>query len=67
MSHAIGVLEGHWPTHFVFITYSSYSFRQSFILTTWHHPLFPRAVRGEDSVRRGRSSRCIPRLQSLGR
>jgi hypothetical protein len=67
MRHVIGMLEGHWPTHFVSITYSSYHFRRSFIPTTWHHPLFPHAVRREDRVRRGRSSRRIPRLQSLVR
>ena len=51
----------------VSVTYSSYRFRWSFIPTTWHHPLFPRAVRGEYFVRRGRSSQHIPRLQSLVR
>jgi hypothetical protein len=53
MHDVIGMLEGHWPTHFVSITDSSYHFRRSFILTTWHHPLFPHAVRGEDHVHRG--------------
>jgi hypothetical protein len=53
MSDVIGLLEGHRPTHFVYVADSSYLFRRSFILTTWHHPLFSRAVRGEDRVCRG--------------
>jgi hypothetical protein len=60
MHHVIGMLEGHWPAHFVSITYSSYHFRRSFVPTTWHHPLFPCTVRREDRVHRGRSSRRIP-------
>jgi hypothetical protein len=53
MHDVIGVLEGHWPTRFVFITDSSYRFRWSFIPTTWRHPLFPCIVRGKDRVCRG--------------
>jgi hypothetical protein len=67
MRHFVGMLEGHWPACFVSFTYSSHFFQQSFVLTTWHHFLFPRAARREDRVCRGRSSRCIPRLQSLVR
>jgi hypothetical protein len=51
MHDVFGVLEVHWPTHFIFVTYSFYCFRFSFVLTTWNHPLFPRVVRGEDHVR----------------
>jgi hypothetical protein len=60
MHHVIGMLEGHWLAHFVSVNYSSYRFQQSFIPTTWHHPLFSHAVRREDRVRRSRSSQCIP-------
>jgi hypothetical protein len=30
MHDVIGMLEDHWPTRFVFVTYSSYLFRWSF-------------------------------------
>jgi hypothetical protein len=53
MHNVFGMLEGHWPARFVSVTYSSYRFRRSFVPTTWHHPLFPRAVRREDHVCRG--------------
>jgi hypothetical protein len=67
MHYVIGMLEGHWLAHFVSVTYSSHYFRRLFVLTTWYHSLFPHAVRREDRVRQGRSSQCIPRLQSLVR
>jgi hypothetical protein len=51
MWDVVGILEGHWPTFFVSVTYSSYHFQWSFVLTTWNHSLFPCAVRGEDYVR----------------
>jgi hypothetical protein len=47
MHDVIGVLEGHWPTHFVSVTYSPYFFR-----TSWNHPFFPCVVMREDCVRR---------------
>jgi hypothetical protein len=50
MSSVIGMLEGHWPTRFVSITYSPHYFRWSFILTTWHRSFFLHAVRREDRV-----------------
>jgi hypothetical protein len=50
MHDIFGVLEGHWPTCFVSVTYSYYHFRWSFIPTTWNHPFFPDAIRGEDYV-----------------
>jgi hypothetical protein len=58
MRYVIGMLEGRWPTRFVSVTYSPHFFQRSFILTTWHHPLFPHVVRREDHVLRGRGSRC---------
>jgi hypothetical protein len=67
MRYIVGMLEGHWPNRFVFVTYSSHYFRWFFIPTTWYHSLFPHAVRREDHVRQGISSRRIPRLQSLVR
>jgi hypothetical protein len=67
MRYVIGMLEGHWSTHFVSVTYSSHFFRRSFIPTTLHHSLLPHAVRREYCVRRGRSSQRVPRLQSLVR
>jgi hypothetical protein len=63
MCYVVGMLEGHWLARFVSITYSSHYFRRSFVLTTWYHSLFPRAVGREDRVRRGRSNRRIPQLQ----
>jgi hypothetical protein len=60
MRYVIGMLEGHWPTRFVSVTYSPHCFRQSFIPTTWYHSLFPHAVRREDRVCQGRSSRHAP-------
>jgi hypothetical protein len=60
MRYVAGMLEGHWLACFFFVTYSSHYFRRSFILTTWYHSLFPCAIRREDYVRRGRSSRHIP-------
>jgi hypothetical protein len=60
MRYVIGMLEGHWPAHFVSVTYSSHYFRRSFILTTWYHFLFLHVVRREGHVHRGRSSRCVP-------
>jgi hypothetical protein len=62
MRYVIGMLEGHWPSRFVSITYSPHRFRWSFVLTTWHCSFFPRAVRREDRVCRSRGSRCSPRL-----
>jgi hypothetical protein len=53
MHDVFGVLEGHWPTRFVYVTYSSYHVQRSFVPTTWHHTLFSHAVRGEDRVCRG--------------
>jgi hypothetical protein len=53
MRDVFGVLEGHWPTHFVSVTYSSYRFHRSFIPTTWNHPLFPHAVRMKNCVFQG--------------
>ena len=67
MRDVFGILEGHYPTRFVSITYSPYHFQRSFILTTWNHPLFPHAVRGEYCVRRGWSGQCVSRLQFLVR
>jgi hypothetical protein len=67
MHYVVGMLEGHWPSHFVSIAYSSHCFRWSFVSTTWCHSLFPHAVGREDYVHQGRSSRCVPRLQSLVR
>jgi hypothetical protein len=64
MRDVVGVLEGHWPNRFVSVTYSSYRFQRSFVLTTWNHPLFSHAVRREDRVHRGLSGRCASRLQS---
>jgi hypothetical protein len=62
MRYVVGMLEGHWPTHFVSVTYSPHHFRWSFILTTWHHSFFPRVVRREDHVCRSRGSQCSPQL-----
>jgi hypothetical protein len=53
MRDVFGMLEGHCPTRFVSFTYSSYHFRQPFVLTTWNHPLFPHVARMEDHVHRG--------------
>jgi hypothetical protein len=47
MRDVIGMLEGHWPTHFVSITYSSYHFRWSFFQTTWVIPSFPMQLGGK--------------------
>jgi hypothetical protein len=62
MSYVIIMLEGHWPTRFVSITYSPHCFRRLFFLTTWHRSFFPCAVRRENRVCRSRGSRCSPRL-----
>jgi hypothetical protein len=47
MHDFVGVLEGHWPTHFVSVTYSAYFFQRPFFQTTWYHPFFPNAVKVE--------------------
>jgi hypothetical protein len=60
MCYVVGMLKGHWPTHFVSVTYSSYCFQRSFVPTTWYHSLFPHGVRREDHVCRGRGNRCAP-------
>jgi hypothetical protein len=62
MRYVIGMMEGHWQTHFVSVTYSPHSFRRSFVPTTWYCSFFPRVVRREDRVCQSRGSRCSPRL-----
>jgi hypothetical protein len=62
MCYVVSMLEGHWPTRFVSVTYSPHYVRWSFFPTTWHRPFFPCAVRREDHVHRSRGSRCPPRL-----
>jgi hypothetical protein len=52
MHDVIGILEGHCPTHFVFIAYPAYLFRRSFFPTTWNHPFSPYVVRREYHVHR---------------
>jgi len=63
----VGVLEGHWPTHFVFVTYSPSLFRRSFFHTTWNHPFFPCTIRREDHVHRSWSGQCASQLQPVVR
>jgi hypothetical protein len=62
MRYFVSMLKGHWPTHFVSITYSPHYFRWSFFPTTWHRSFFPCAARRENRLCRSRGSRCSPRL-----
>jgi hypothetical protein len=50
MHDVIGMLEGHWPTHSLSFTYSSYGFQRSFFQTTWNHSFFPCASKREERV-----------------
>jgi hypothetical protein len=47
MDDVFVMLEGHWLTCFVSVTYSSHLFRWLFIPTTWNHPLFPMQFGGK--------------------
>jgi hypothetical protein len=67
MCDVTSVLEGHWLTYFVSITYSAYCFRRSFFQTTWNHSFFSRAVRREDHVHQSLIGRCTSRLQPIVR
>jgi hypothetical protein len=47
MHHVVGMLEGHWPAHFVSVTYSSYRFRWSFFQPHGIIPSFPVQLGGK--------------------